>query len=89
MAEVETLMPKVNIAEKFTGITEFWKPYIAAELDPHGKCRLLRPLVPGLPGGEAFSRPTKLPYTDIDIETTPGAADEVVKRPGKHAIPSL
>ena len=31
----------------------------------------------------------KLPYTDINIETTPGAADEVVKRTGKRAIPQF
>ena len=26
-------MPKVNIAEKFSKVTEYWKPYIAAELN--------------------------------------------------------
>jgi mannose-6-phosphate isomerase-like protein (cupin superfamily) len=26
-------MPKINIAEKFSQITEYWKPYIAAELN--------------------------------------------------------
>ena len=26
-------MPKVNIAEKFSRISEYWKPYIAAELN--------------------------------------------------------
>jgi mannose-6-phosphate isomerase-like protein (cupin superfamily) len=26
-------MPKVNIAEKFSRITEYWKPYVAAELN--------------------------------------------------------
>jgi len=26
-------MPKVNIAEKFSKITEYWKPYVAAELN--------------------------------------------------------
>lgn len=31
----------------------------------------------------------KIPYTEIDIETTPGAADEVVKRTGKRAIPQF
>jgi glutaredoxin len=30
-----------------------------------------------------------LPYTEIDIETTPGAADEVIRRTGKRAIPQL
>jgi mannose-6-phosphate isomerase-like protein (cupin superfamily) len=29
----EILMEKVNIAEKFSKITEFWKPYVAAELN--------------------------------------------------------
>ncbi len=27
------LMSKVNIAEKFSKITEYWKPYIGAELN--------------------------------------------------------
>jgi len=31
----------------------------------------------------------RLPYTDINVETTPGAADEVVKRTGKRAIPQF
>ena len=26
-------MPKVNLAEKFSQVTELWKPYIAAELN--------------------------------------------------------
>jgi glutaredoxin len=30
-----------------------------------------------------------LPYTDINIESTPEAADEVVKRTGKRAIPQF
>jgi glutaredoxin len=30
-----------------------------------------------------------IPYKDIDIETTPGAADEVVKHTGKRAIPQF
>jgi glutaredoxin len=31
----------------------------------------------------------KLPYTEIDIETTPEAADEVIQRTGKRAIPQF
>jgi glutaredoxin len=31
----------------------------------------------------------KIPYADIDIEVTPGAADEVVRRTGKRAIPQF
>ena len=30
-----------------------------------------------------------IPYTDIDITTTPGAADEVVAHTGKRAIPQF
>ena len=28
-------------------------------------------------------------YTDVDIETTPGAADEVIRHTGKRAIPQF
>lgn len=31
----------------------------------------------------------KIPYTEIDIETTPGAAQEVVAHTGKRAIPQF
>ena len=30
-----------------------------------------------------------IPYTEIDIENTPGAADEVVENVGKRAIPQF
>lgn len=30
-----------------------------------------------------------IPYRNIDIETTPGAADEVLKHTGKRAIPQF
>jgi glutaredoxin len=30
-----------------------------------------------------------IPYTDIDIETTPGAAAEVIAHTGKRAIPQF
>ncbi len=30
-----------------------------------------------------------IPYRDIDIESTPGAADEVVRHTGKRAIPQF
>lgn len=36
-----------------------------------------------------FLQEHKVPYTEIDIETTPGAADEVVRRTGKRAIPQM
>ncbi len=31
----------------------------------------------------------KIAYKDINIETTPGAAEEVIKRTGKRAIPQF
>jgi mycoredoxin len=36
-----------------------------------------------------FLQRHKIPYTEIDIETTPGAAKEVVARTGKRAIPQF
>ena len=30
-----------------------------------------------------------IPYTEIDIETTPGAAEEVIRQTGKRAIPQF
>ena len=30
-----------------------------------------------------------IPFTDIDIENNPGAAEEVVRRTGKRAIPQF
>jgi mycoredoxin len=30
-----------------------------------------------------------IPYNEIDIENTPGAADEVMRRTGKRAIPQF
>lgn len=30
-----------------------------------------------------------IPYTDINIEETPGAAEEIIKRIGKRAIPQF
>lgn len=36
-----------------------------------------------------FLQRHNLPYTEIDIESTPGAADEVIRRTGKRAIPQF
>ena len=36
-----------------------------------------------------FLQQHNLAYKEIDIETTPGAAEEVVRRTGKRAIPQL
>jgi len=30
-----------------------------------------------------------IPYTEIDIETTPGAAEEVLRHTGKRAVPQF
>jgi len=30
-----------------------------------------------------------IPYTEINIQTTPGAADEVIRHTGKRAIPQF
>jgi mycoredoxin len=36
-----------------------------------------------------FLQEHKIAFQDIDIENTPGAADEVLKRTGKRAIPQF
>jgi len=36
-----------------------------------------------------FLQRHNLPFTEIDIEKTPGAAEEVIKRTGKRAIPQF
>ena len=36
-----------------------------------------------------FLQRHKIPFNEIDIETTPGAAEEVVRRTGKRAIPQF
>jgi mycoredoxin len=36
-----------------------------------------------------FLQQHNIAFQDIDIESTPGAADEVVKRTGKRAIPQF
>ena len=36
-----------------------------------------------------FLEKHKIPYTEINIETTPGAAQEVIHRTGKRAIPQF
>jgi glutaredoxin len=36
-----------------------------------------------------FLRAHNIPYREIDIETTPGAAEEVIRHVGKRAIPQF
>ena len=38
---------------------------------------------------QRFLQSHNIPFKEIDIESTPGAADEVVKRTGKRAIPQF
>jgi mycoredoxin len=38
---------------------------------------------------KGFLAENNIPYKEIDIETTPGAADEVVKQTGRRAIPQF
>jgi glutaredoxin len=36
-----------------------------------------------------FLETHNIPYREIDIETTPGAAEEIIRRVGKRAIPQF
>ena len=36
-----------------------------------------------------FLKEHNIPFKEIDIETTPGAADEVVKRTGTRSVPQF
>ena len=36
-----------------------------------------------------FLAQNNIPYTEIDIEKTPGAAEELIRRTGKRAIPQF
>src|SRR5579883_323899 len=56
---------------------------------PYGTHGLHGILVPGLPNREALPSEHGIPFKEVDIETTPGAADEVIRRTGKRAIPQF
>jgi mycoredoxin len=47
------------------------------------------PWCPDCREAKRFLDSHKIPYTDINVETTPGAIDEVVKHAGKQAIPQF
>ena len=47
------------------------------------------PWCPDCRVAKRFLTKHNLPFTEIDIESTPGAADEVVKHTGKRAIPQF
>jgi mycoredoxin len=36
-----------------------------------------------------FLQQNNIPFTEIDIESTPGAAEEVIRHTGKRAIPQF
>lgn len=36
-----------------------------------------------------FLAKNNIPYKEVDVETTPGAIDEIVKKTGKRAIPQF
>lgn len=38
---------------------------------------------------KAFLDEHRIPYTEIDIDTTPGAAEEIIARTGKRSIPQF
>jgi len=44
---------------------------------------------PDCRAAKRFLQQHNVPFKEIDIETTPGAADEVVARTGKRAIPQF
>src|ERR1700691_4384903 len=47
------------------------------------------PWCPDCREAKRFLDRNKIAYTDINIETTPGAVEEVVKHAGKQAIPQF
>ena len=47
------------------------------------------PWCPDCRTAKRFLEKHAIPYTDINIETTPGAAAEVIRRTGKRAIPQF
>lgn len=44
---------------------------------------------PDCRAAKRFLAKHNIPYTEIDIETTTGAAEEVIRRTGKRAIPQF
>ncbi len=47
------------------------------------------PWCPDCRVAKRFLTKHNLPFTEIDIESTPGAADEVIRHTGKRAIPQF
>ena len=44
---------------------------------------------PDCRAAKRFLEKNNIPYTEIDIEKTPGAAEEVIRNTGKRAIPQF
>ena len=42
-----------------------------------------------LQGRQELARKHAIPYTEVNIETTPGAADTLIEATGKRAIPQF
>lgn len=47
------------------------------------------PWCPDCRTAKRFLDQHQIPYKEIDIESTPGAADEVIRQTGKRAIPQF
>lgn len=47
------------------------------------------PWCPDCRVAKRFLTEHNIPFTDVNIEATPGAAEEIVKRTGKRAIPQF
>jgi mycoredoxin len=47
------------------------------------------PWCPDCRTAKRFLAQNNIPFTEVDIEKTPGAADEVVRHTGKRAIPQF
>ena len=47
------------------------------------------PWCPDCRTAKRFLEKHEIPYTEINIQTTPGAADEVIRQTGKRAIPQF
>ena len=55
----------------------------------YGSDRLFRRWCPDCREAKRFLAKHNIPYKEIDVQTTPGAIDEIVKRTGKRAIPQF
>src|SRR5215470_18131234 len=70
-------------------------PFLSVDRRVKGPTRIMEITVysafwcPDCREAKRFLERHKLPFTEIDIETTPGAAQEVIRRTGKRAIPQF